>query len=213
MVLSMEADSREDTSGGCDRDGEDVSPITQPMGHLHDHSTYHCQIDGLASVQRPISETKASILGDSLPPLLQLPPELLQQILSYFSAQDLARVSATCHTLAYHANNELLWANLVNSYLPFKIDDSGPFDSFRKLYVAHHPCWFIPRNKIWFSDKEHTGNLILARYDNRRGVIEAYRIVAERRTPDFQVWNWNPDVIIQTAMGEEAAIEAKEAPK
>ncbi|OOF96103.1 hypothetical protein ASPCADRAFT_207467 [Aspergillus carbonarius ITEM 5010] len=132
------------------------------------------------------------------PPFLELPPELVQQILSYLSAQDLARLSTACRTFAEHAANELLWANIINSHLPEPIHDPGVFDSFRSLYIAHHPCWFVPRNKVWFSDTEHTGNLILARYDHRRGVIEAYRVIAERRSHQFQIWDWNPDVIIQT---------------
>ncbi|KAE8378948.1 F-box domain protein [Aspergillus bertholletiae] len=133
-------------------------------------------------------------------PLLQLPIELLHSVLSYLSAQNLARLSATCRCLAEHTANDLLWANIVNSYLPEKVHDPGPFGSFRSLYIAYHPCWFIPQKKIWFSDTEHTGNLILARYDPRRGVIEAYRVIAERRSPShkFQIWEWNPDVIIQT---------------
>ncbi|RHZ51467.1 F-box protein [Aspergillus thermomutatus] len=129
--------------------------------------------------------------------LLQLPAELLHQILSYLSATDLAQVSGACRSLAEHAANDLLWADLVNVHLPFKIHEPSPFDSFRNLYAAYHPCWFIPQHKIWFSDTEHTGNLILARYDPRRGVIEAYRVIAERHSRPFQVWESNPDVMVQ----------------
>jgi hypothetical protein len=149
--------------------------------------------------ERP-PETLAAMDGDpnsSDSPLVQLPAELLHQILSYLSATDLAQVSAACRSLAEHAANELLWADLLNAYLPFKILDPSPFDSFRELYAAYHPCWFIPQQKIWFSDTEHTGNLILARYDPRRGVIEAYRVIAERRSRRFQVWESNPDVMVQ----------------
>ena len=128
--------------------------------------------------------------------LLQLPTELLHHILSNLPSVDLARVSSTCRALAEHASNDLLWANLLNANLPCKIYDPGPFASFRGLYTAYYPYWFIPRNKVWFSDSEHTGNLILARYDNRRGVVEAYRVVAERRSHQFQTWEWNPDVIV-----------------
>ncbi|RHZ70885.1 hypothetical protein CDV55_104486 [Aspergillus turcosus] len=134
---------------------------------------------------------------DERPPLVQLPAELLHQILSYLSAMDLAQVSATCRSLAEHAANELMWADLVNAYLPVKLQYPSPFDSFRELYAAYHPCWFIPQHKIWFSDTEHTGNLILARYDPRRGVIEAYRVIAERRSRRFQVWESNPDIMVQ----------------
>ncbi|KAL4926636.1 F-box protein [Aspergillus undulatus] len=130
-------------------------------------------------------------------PLLQLPPEILYEIFAYLPALDLARLSETCRILAQHANNDLLWANLVNANLLDPIHDPGIFDSFRTLYITHHPCWFIPRHKLWFSDTEHTGNLILTRYDNRRGVIEGYRVTTERRSHKFQVWEYNPDVVIQ----------------
>ncbi|PYH98189.1 hypothetical protein BO71DRAFT_316933 [Aspergillus ellipticus CBS 707.79] len=144
------------------------------------------------------SISTSNLPGETPVPLLELPPELIQQILSFLSAQDLARLSATCRSLAEHATNGLLWANIINSYLPEPIHDPGVFNSFRDLYAAHHPCWFIPRHKIWFSDTEHTGNLILARYDHRRGVIEGYRVISERRSHQFQIWDCNPDVIIQT---------------
>ncbi|PYH49041.1 F-box protein [Aspergillus saccharolyticus JOP 1030-1] len=154
------------------------------------------QKNGLqSSIADLTSEAEDIIMEGSI---LTLPPELVQQILSYLSAQELARVAVTCRSLAEHVDNELLWLNLINSYLPEPIHDPGLFDSFRSLYIAHHPCWFIPKHKIWFSDTEHTGNLILARYDHRRGVIEAYRVIAERRSHQFQIWDWNPDVIIQS---------------
>lgn len=129
--------------------------------------------------------------------LLQLPSELLLHILSGLSALDLVRASRTCRTLAQHASNDLLWADILNASIPFEIDDPGVFSSFRSLYAAYFPCWFIPQSKIWFADTEHTGNLILARYDNRRGVIEAYRVVAERRDRALQFWERNPEVIVQ----------------
>lgn len=86
----------------------------------------------------------------------------------------------------------------MNERLPVPIQDPSPFASFRRLYLAYHPCWFIPQHKIWFADNEHTGTLIIARYDNRRGVIEAYRVVAERGAPQFQIWMSNPEVMIQS---------------
>ena len=43
-----------------------------------------------------------------------------------------------------------------------------------------------------------TGSLILARYDPRRGCIEAYRLVAEHGQHTFESWDWRPDVIIHT---------------
>ncbi len=52
--------------------------------------------------------------------------------------------------------------------------------------------------KIWFADIIHTGKLLVARYDHRINAIEAYALVAERRPPKFQTWEYNPDAIIHT---------------
>ncbi|CAI7670406.1 unnamed protein product [Penicillium manginii] len=149
-------------------------------------------IDNILHDQQWTHTTHASSIID------KIPAEILHSILSFLSPHDLARVSATCRALAEHASNDLLWNRLLNSHIPFPIHDPGPFDTFRRLYLAHLPYWFIPQHKIWFADNEHTGNLILARYDNRRGVIEAYRVIADRGSPQFQVWEAHPDVMIQS---------------
>lgn len=132
------------------------------------------------------------------PTLIDLPPELIHQILAYLPARDLACVSATCRSLAPHGRDDLLWADLVHRNLPSKLPGPSPFDSFRSLYRAHYPYWFVPRQKIWFSDAEHTGKLILARYDHRRGVIEGYRVVAEKTLNPVTAWARNRNVIVQT---------------
>ncbi|KAJ5709356.1 hypothetical protein N7493_010690 [Penicillium malachiteum] len=137
-------------------------------------------------------------ISESSSILDKLPAEILQQVLSYLSARDLARMSATCRLFTEHCKDDRLWAALVNSHLPTPIHDPGLFSSFRHLYLTHLSYWFIPQHKIWFADNEHTGNLILARYDNRRGVIEGYRVVADRGTPSLKIWQSNPDVMIQS---------------
>lgn len=78
-----------------------------------------------------------------------------------------------------------------------------PCSTWRELYIAHHPFWFLPRFKIWFADRNVggtalTGCLLLARYDYRRGCIEAYRLVAEHGKHTFENWDWRPGVIIHT---------------
>ena len=128
--------------------------------------------------------------------IINLPNEILDLILSYLSAQDLTRLASTCRKFNEHTASDILWEKLVNSHLPNRINDPGPFESYRRLYLAHLSYWFIPQYKIWFSDHNHTGNLILARYDNRRGVIDAYRIIAEKGAPEFHVWESHPEVVI-----------------
>jgi Cyclin D1 binding domain/F-box-like len=129
--------------------------------------------------------------------LTDLPDELLQDVLSLLPAPDVASVSATCRALYRQARDDKLWAHLVNANLPHPITKPGPFPSFRDLYSAHHPYWFLARNKIWFSDNEYTGKLIICRYDNRRGVIEAFRLLAELRDETSVEWKSNPEVAIQ----------------
>ncbi|KAJ5514597.1 hypothetical protein N7463_004149 [Penicillium fimorum] len=146
----------------------------------------------------PVNDGRLSPSAGQLSFLDKLPAEIIQDIASYLSALDLACLGATCRTLVDHASNDFLWAKLVNERLPAPIQNPGPFGSFHRLYLAYHPCWFIPQHKIWFADTEQTGMLIICRYDNRRGVIEAHQIVAERGTAEFQTWASNPDVIIKS---------------
>ncbi|KAL1858620.1 hypothetical protein Plec18170_002822 [Paecilomyces lecythidis] len=177
-------------------EGPEASTITDAQtGQQETDST---ATDILNSSNVPITEPKEKQAPAQESKFLSLPPEIIDQILSYVSARDLACASTTCRTLANHGYNELLWADIVNANLPTKIDTPGPFPSFRSLYVAHHPYWFLPRNKLWFSDSAHMGNLILTRYDNRRGVIEGYRVVAEKRSVQFQTWEYDSDVVIQS---------------
>ena len=136
-------------------------------------------------------------------PLLQLPPEILNHILPYLTPVALAALCCTCRSLKSLAEDEYLWARKLADV---KLRNNGlgpsPFGTWKELYAAHYPYWFLPKHKIWFSDKATTdnnlvGQLILARYDYRMGSIEAYRLVAEH--PDNQIfyhWEWDPDVII-----------------
>jgi hypothetical protein len=144
-----------------------------------------------------VGEEKQAEINDHSLLLEKLPPEIIRVILSYLSAQDLACIGATCRVLADHASDDLLWADLINARLPHRITDPGIFASFRRLYLAYHPCWFIPQHKIWFADNEPTGTLILARYNNHQGRIEGYQIVAERGHPEFHFWKAEPAVLVQ----------------
>jgi len=43
-----------------------------------------------------------------------------------------------------------------------------------------------------------TGKLIIVRYDPRRGCIEGYRLVAERKPTEFEPWEFDDEVIIHS---------------
>lgn len=131
-------------------------------------------------------------------PLLDLPAELVQQILSSLSPTDLCRVSQTCRSLCSHASDERLWKPIVVSNTHSVDFTANPPSSWRKLFSTHHPYWFLPRRKLWFSDTPATGKLLLARYNPVEQAIEAHAITAERGQNTFELWEHNPEVIIHT---------------
>lgn len=130
--------------------------------------------------------------------LLSLPSELIDSILSWLPPVDLAAVSATCRALRVYATSDLLWQARVQDNVPgVRVTSPYPCPSYRDLYVAHEPRWFLPKYKIWFSDVGLTGRLILVRYDQRRGCIEGYQMLATNRPSEgFQLWDADDRVII-----------------
>ncbi|ROV91510.1 hypothetical protein VMCG_09432 [Cytospora schulzeri] len=113
--------------------------------------------------------------------LPDLPSELIDHILSYLDPVDLVTVSIVNRLLHVHAIADHLWQSIVQSNVPgVKLTTSYPCASFRELYIAHDPRWFLTKYKVWFCDRDLTGKLIIVRYDQRRGVIEGYQMVANR---------------------------------
>lgn len=130
--------------------------------------------------------------------LLALPAELVYHILSYLSPPELARVACTCNRLKTLSYDDRIWQVLISQNLPEPITQATPLKRFRDLYIAHHPHWFLPRHKIWFSDSEPNGKLLIARYDERRGCIEAYAVTAVRGRHEIELWTKDLDVIIHS---------------
>lgn len=133
--------------------------------------------------------------------LESLPAEVIANILTFLPPISLAQVSATSRHLKAHALRDSLWADIVRSNLPAKpkLESCKPAKSWKDLYIAHHPYWFLVRRKIWFSDEPNNGRLVLVRYDHRRGCIEGYRLLdANGSNPQstFQLWDYDNDVRI-----------------
>lgn len=128
--------------------------------------------------------------------LITLPAELLQHILIFLEPHDLARIAQTCHALLVQSYDDQIWQPLVNRNLPSPITSPTPLRSFRELYAAHHPHWFIVRHQLWFSDVEPHGKLVISRYDAQRGCIMAYAVAAERLNHVLQWWEKDPEVVI-----------------
>lgn len=134
----------------------------------------------------------------TLTPLLALPAEIVQHILSFLSLSDLLTVSLVNRALNDHSQQDTLWQPFVQEQVPGHCVPKPKNLTWRELFQQHHPYWFLAKNKIWFADNAHTGKLLVARYDHRINAIEAYALVAERKQPVMQIWEWNPEAIIHT---------------
>ncbi|KAL8994553.1 MAG: hypothetical protein Q9188_007033 [Gyalolechia gomerana] len=137
-------------------------------------------------------------------PLTVLPAEIISEILSYLPPVSLVKLARTCKLLHTHALTDSLWFRFVRENVPYQPDlKHHPAESWRQLYISLHPYWFMTMNKLWFSDKAHsgttmTGNLMVIRYDARRQCIEGLRLVARHGIHSFESWDWKPEVIIHT---------------
>lgn len=130
-------------------------------------------------------------------PLFNIPAELLHAVLSYLAPLDLLNVTATCRTLREYAVSELHWHRCIQRNLPgVWLTTPGPCETYRELYSALDRLWFLPRYKLWFSDRDLMGKLIIARYDQRRGCIEAYQLLASSRRESYTHWPSDKDVIV-----------------
>ena len=129
-----------------------------------------------------------------------LPAEIISQIFAFLPLNSLASLSRTCGLLRSHVHNDLLWMSLFQKNVPGSdgLKSPSPANSWRQLYIAHHPYWFLVHNKIWFADTHNNGLLILARYNSQNGCIEAFRLLAEHGSHTYEVWAHNPEVIIHT---------------
>lgn len=155
----------------------------------------------LPLMESPIAPTQVYAKPSAL---TVLPAEIILEILTFLPPLSLATLTRTSKLLRAHALTDTLWARFVRENVPYQPNlGYCPAQSWRDLYISLHPYWFLTRNKLWFSDKAHsgssmTGNLALVRYDARRGCIEGLRLHAKQGIHSFESWDWNPEVIIHT---------------
>ncbi|KAK3115257.1 hypothetical protein LTR53_005577 [Teratosphaeriaceae sp. CCFEE 6253] len=132
------------------------------------------------------------------PRLVHLPAELILNIFTYLEPLDLALVAQTCKTLSTHSYDDQLWQPLVNRNLPESISDCAPLKTFRDLFAAHHPYWFLAKHRLWFGDGELQGKLVAARYEPKTGCIAAYTVTAQRGRHTLEFWEKDREVIIHS---------------
>ncbi|ESZ99202.1 hypothetical protein SBOR_0409 [Sclerotinia borealis F-4128] len=131
--------------------------------------------------------------------LAHLPVELIRQISSYLSPCDLIKFGKTCKTLSEVAKTDFLWRRLVQENVPgINLDSPSPCESFKELYKAHDPHWFLTKNKIWFADVPNFGQLIISKYHPETGSIRLHRLMAQRSPPQFAAWEDDSQVIVHS---------------
>lgn len=129
---------------------------------------------------------------------LDLPAELVQHILSFLGPEDLANASQTCRHLHAGSYDDQLWQPMVNHNLPYPISTPGPAKSFRDLFIAHRLHWFLAKHRFWFGDSEPSGKLVVTRYNETTGSIEAYTVAAKRGHHTLAFWEMDREVIIHS---------------
>jgi hypothetical protein len=119
--------------------------------------------------------------------------------MQFLGPYDVIAVSKTCKALSQHARSDMCWQRLVQNNIPgVKIESPSPCRTYRELYVAHNPHWFLTKYKIWFADYFVLGKIIICRYDPRRGCIEGYRLLAEKEETTFDPWEADDEVLIHS---------------
>lgn len=130
---------------------------------------------------RPRAVT-ANMLGHAgarrTPPLLLLPREIIDLILELLPPIDLACLQQTCRSLHYLSSSDSLWQAHVQANVPTPLTSPAPCKTYRELYKAHDPRWFLPRYKLWFCDRDFVGKMILVRYCPDSGIIEGHQVLA-----------------------------------
>ncbi|KAL5327680.1 hypothetical protein ACEPPN_005381 [Leptodophora sp. 'Broadleaf-Isolate-01'] len=174
---------------------EELQQRNDLMGLSDDGIVSMTQSRTVAQPASPISFSSGQ--GPSY--ILELPSELMDYVLSYLGPIDLVSVSSTCRVLSDHSKSDLSWQRHVQDNVPgVRLTSPYPCKTYRELYIAHDPHWFLPKYKVWFCDYFLTGKLIITRYDQRRGVIEGYQLVAERGPPTFDPWEADDEVLIHS---------------
>lgn len=128
-----------------------------------------------------------------------LPSELIDHIITFLEPLDLVALQKCARYLVSHTEEDTAWQRLVQENIPgVTLTSPRPHATFRDLYIAHDPRWFLPKYKIWFCDQFLTGKLIIVRYEPQTGCIDGFRLVAERKPPSFDTWEADEEVLIHS---------------
>jgi hypothetical protein len=118
--------------------------------------------------------------NEAMPPLTQLPTELLVHVLSYLPPPCLANVAETSRVLnTVVTHSDSLWEAFCQP-----LPGHAPYESWRELYVTvwHNWSWLVG---FWCGEHRHNGTpavnfhliagcLMIGRYNDKNGLIDCH---------------------------------------
>ncbi|CAO3687066.1 unnamed protein product [Umbelopsis vinacea] len=128
--------------------------------------------------------------------LLELPSELLVEILLYLEDTSLASASICNKRLSHLCSSEILWRRLSS---PFGVSDRDqtPSFSYKALYrnLLTKYAWLLG---MWQSDYTFHGSLLLVAFDPKSAAIRGTLIQAQHAPPEqvINVWSLDRGVVI-----------------
>jgi Cyclin D1 binding domain/F-box-like len=126
--------------------------------------------------------------------IFRLPQELQLLILSNLPAKTLLSVAQTCQYLRLLALDDTVWCALVQENVPFKLPAACPsFPSWREAYINLYPCWFLARQRLWISNHEIAGGLVVARYILAKNQIELWHLAVRTEESSYPSTQWQHD--------------------
>lgn len=140
-----------------------------------------------------------------------LPAEIIKSILSYLSPEDVTAVSASSKLLRTHALDDFIWQTFLREALPNQELPSPRLGSYRDLYLAHHPHWFLVRHRVWYNDQVPHGGIIFVKYDHNRGCIEGYSIAAARHPHEHGMVEWEGRQVLYDTFNPRVHLDLNQA--
>ncbi|KAI0015420.1 f-box domain-containing protein [Xylariomycetidae sp. FL0641] len=176
------------------RDAEDCRTMRAASYQGKHQAGTHNSSFGDADSHGPSIPSTSPTVRNGSAAFLNLPSELIAAIFSYLSPLELAKVSPVCRRFHGHADSDIHWKEHVLANLPgHDVKSPYPCRTWRELYIAHDPLWFLTKHKVWFCDREMTGQMVIVRYDERRGCIEGYQLPWQA-DPNVHIHRFEPRV-------------------
>jgi hypothetical protein len=155
------------------------------IDHYHRIENENCVIFGA------LSNTRMTLT------LLTIPTELIATIVAHLEPEDLALTSQTCHQLRVFCLDDKNWRRHIQDIVPYKLPPKVPtregvdrlvlqnlirpgnVTSWLDVWRGFHHFWFILKRRLWISDRNPNGDLIIALFELNTLQIKGYRLIAQ----------------------------------